>query len=312
MNLTALRYFLEVCDRLSIRQASERLHVAASAVSRQISTLERVLGCTLLERHPNGVRLTESGLRLEKHARQLVAHLELASSDIDDLKSLRRGTVRLAAVEGVIANFLPTAITEFSLAYPEVGFEVEVSGANKVLEAVSEYKCDLGLVYSLLDDSKVDVLAEYHQPLMAIVGRDHPLAELRSVTLEQAMDHQFVLPDSSYRINQIILEALRQHAIRRKPVVTSNNLLFLERYAALNKLVIYLPVQAMYHEIISGDKVAVQVEVPSFDARTLALCARKNRTLPHAAREFASFLSEQIGVWEALDNDAFRKAREPD
>lgn len=306
MNLTALRYFLEVCDCLSIRQASERLHVAASAVSRQISTLERVLDCTLLERHPNGVRMTEAGLRLERHARELVAHLELASSDIDDLKSLRRGKVRLAAVEGVIANFLPHAITEFSAAHPSVGFEVEVAGANRVLEAVSDYKCDLGLIYGLLDDSKVDVLAEYHQPLMAIVGRDHPLADMRRVTLKQAMEHAFVLPDSSYRINQIILQALRQQGIERKPVISSNNLLFLQRYAAQNRLVIYLPVQAMYHEIVSREKVAVHVDVPSFGARTLALCARKNRVLPHAAREFATFLGQQIALWEARDDAAMR------
>lgn len=72
MQFSALRYFLETARLGSIRRAAEVLHVAPSAVSRQIALLEQNFGAPLFERHATGVRLTTAGQVFSRQARATV------------------------------------------------------------------------------------------------------------------------------------------------------------------------------------------------------------------------------------------------
>src|SRR5690242_5543318 len=103
MQLSVLRYFLAVGRLGSIRQAADELHVAASAISRQIALLEDDYGTPLFERHAQGVRLTAAGEIFAQHARTTLREFERVRSDIDDVRGLKRGEVKLAVVEGVIS-----------------------------------------------------------------------------------------------------------------------------------------------------------------------------------------------------------------
>ncbi|MBX2805481.1 MAG: LysR family transcriptional regulator [Hyphomicrobiales bacterium] len=145
MNLSALRYFLEVARCNSIRRASERLHIAASAISRQISALER---------------LWAHGLKIE-------AELQLVQSDIDDLKELHRGTIRITTVEGITENFLPEVLTNFAKRYPEVLFDIKIASRDKIIDALEQYETELGFVYDFSYHPSIDVMAHYEQPLYA-------------------------------------------------------------------------------------------------------------------------------------------------
>src|SRR5262249_41107543 len=64
MDFTALRYFSETAHSCSIRAASERLHVSASAISRQIAKLEHELRAPVFDRRAKGMTLTPAGLLL--------------------------------------------------------------------------------------------------------------------------------------------------------------------------------------------------------------------------------------------------------
>ena len=95
MQLSVLRYFLAVARHGSIRQAADELHVAASAISRQIAILEGDYGATLFERHAQGVRLTLSGEIFAQHARTTLREFERVRSDLDDIRGLNAATSRL-------------------------------------------------------------------------------------------------------------------------------------------------------------------------------------------------------------------------
>ncbi len=68
MHAAVLRYFEAVAEDGSIRRASERLHISPSAVNRQILKLEDYLGTPLFERRPDGMRLTDAGRLVLRHA----------------------------------------------------------------------------------------------------------------------------------------------------------------------------------------------------------------------------------------------------
>lgn len=135
---SAARYFLEVSRSHSIRQAADRLSVAPSAISRQLSKLEADLNTVLLERRPEGVALTEAGAVLRDHLNGIQSLVERISGDIADLTALRRGTVQIATVEGITRPFMSEQISRFREAHPAVTFRLRSRGRQMVIELLDK------------------------------------------------------------------------------------------------------------------------------------------------------------------------------
>ena len=110
----------------SIRKAADQLNVTASAVNRRIMDLEQELGAPLFERRPRGVRLTAAGEVFVHYLRQQDGEVERMKSQIEDLKGMRRGTVRIACSQALALEFLPRQIGEFRKRHPFVAFDVKV------------------------------------------------------------------------------------------------------------------------------------------------------------------------------------------
>lgn len=105
-HLRFLHYIDEVARSGSIRQAAERLHVAASAVNRRLIDIEDELGAPIFERLPRGMRLTAAGELFIQYIRERGAALDQVRSAIEDLKGLRRGLVRITASQALAPEFL--------------------------------------------------------------------------------------------------------------------------------------------------------------------------------------------------------------
>ncbi len=309
MNLNALKYFLEVAKCKSIRRASERLHVAASAISRQISALEHELDCVLLDRRSDGVRLTEAGERLWAHGLKIDAQLQLVQSDIDDLRALHRGKIRIVTVEGITENFLPDVITEFNGLYPDVQFETTVVSRDETVDALDRYQADIGFVYDFSHHHAIEVVADYRQPLQAFVPVGHDLSDGREIDLRGLLEYDHVLPDSSFGISQLVKRVARKEKAKVRPRTTSNKLQFLHRFAVLNDCVIFVPAQAVYCELTQNIFVPVNLQCPAFDFRKLSIARRRQRALSPATELFAEFAETRFAAWEERDQAALGAAR---
>ncbi|WP_339561375.1 LysR family transcriptional regulator, partial [Pseudomonas sp. EA_65y_Pfl1_P113] len=105
-------YFDEVARRGALRRAADVLHIAPSAVDRQIIQLEEELGTKLFERTATGMRMTAAGEVLVDGVRRWRRDLLRIRSEIDNLVGLRRGTVSIALVEGAV-GYVSTATATF-------------------------------------------------------------------------------------------------------------------------------------------------------------------------------------------------------
>ena len=113
MHASVLRYFVEVARCGSVRRASEKLYVAASAVNRQILKLEDELGTELFDRIPNGMRLNAAGERLLRHVQTTLHDFQVTRSELDALKGDRTGHVKVASMDSLFVDVLPSAIESF-------------------------------------------------------------------------------------------------------------------------------------------------------------------------------------------------------
>ena len=217
-----LRYFLEVARNGSVNQAAQRLHVAASAVSRQLGKLEDSLGVVLFERQARGMALTEAGARLLAHATE---HDAQAGELVEQLKGLSAEEalhVRVACTEGFGPSFMPLVMSSFRQTHPEVRLQLLVAGPQEVSALVSRGEVDLALKYSMAPEKGLQVLHSAIAPIYAIMPAQHPLARQRSVSVADVLRYPLLLGASSTTGRQLFDLSCAVQGLRYAPAVESN------------------------------------------------------------------------------------------
>ena len=205
-HLRITRYVDEVARTGSIRKAAEHLNVTASAVNRRIMDLEEELGAPLFERRPRGVRLTAAGEIFVHYLREQNGDVERMKSQIEDLKGMRRGTVRIACSQALALEFLPREIAQFRKRHPLVAFEVRVVDHEHAMAALATYEVDLVLVFRPPFLANFQPLMTLEQRLVALMAADHPLAKRPAIRLRDCAAYPVALPERSIGGRQLLDE----------------------------------------------------------------------------------------------------------
>jgi DNA-binding transcriptional LysR family regulator len=221
--LRILGYVDEVARAGSIRKAADRLHVTASAVNRRIADLEEELGAALFDRQPRGVRLTAAGEVFLHYLRGQNGEVERMKSHIEDLKGLRRGTVRIACSQALALDFLPRQIAEFRKSYPLVSFDLQVADHEWAMAALAAYEVDLVIVFRPPFLVNFQPLMTLEQQLVVVMAKNHPLASRRSLRLSDCAAYPVALPSRSIGGRQLLEEVLARSGLTFKIAAESNS-----------------------------------------------------------------------------------------
>ena len=288
-HLRHLRYVDEIARCGSIRQAAERLHVAASAVNRRLLDIEQELGTPVFERLPRGMRLTAAGELFIQYVRERGAALEQVRSAIEDLKGLRRGRIRLIASQATAPSFLPAALASFRTIHPLVDFQVRIADRRQAIAALRSYESDLALTFGLDADPDIEALASFEQKLMLLMHRDHPLARSGGpIRLRQCVDYPIVLADPDIGGRQLLDRFLARSSLRLSPVIESNSFEFL-RGCLLHDQALTFQI-ALGAVSDGGHLVARDIEDRGFPRGQLVLAHLRERSMPVIATALADHL----------------------
>jgi len=289
-----LRYVDEIARCGSIRKAAERLNVTASAMNRRVGDLEDDLGTPLFERKPRGVRLTAAGELFVRYAREQATDLERVKSQIEDLKGLRRGTVRIACSQALAHAFLPAEIAAFRAAHPLVSFDVKVLDHERAIAALASFDTDLVLVFRPPFLATFQPLMCLPQRLVALMAADHPLAGKRTVRLRDCAAYPVALAERSIGGRQLLDEVAARAGLRFEIVVESNSFEFLRYYIARERAIsfqIRIGAPAAHSDVVARE--IDDRDVPQAD---LVLGHIRGRNLPIATAIFAESLIRRLEV----------------
>src|SRR6476620_10407596 len=233
-HLRILRYVDEVARTGSIRKAAEHLNVTASAVNRRIMDLEDELGAKLFERRPRGVRLTAAGEVFVHYLREQDSDVERMKSQIEDLKGLRRGTVRIACSQALALDFLPREIAAFRARHPMVSFGVSVLDHEQAMTALADYEVDLVLVFRPPFLPNFQPLMSLEQRIVAVMSAEHPLATHLTVRLRDCANYPVALPERSLGGRQLLDQVVARSGLTFQLATNINSFEFLR---GLDKLI---------------------------------------------------------------------------
>jgi len=289
-----LTYVDAVARHGSIRKAADALNVASSALNRQILDLELDLGSALFERLPRGVRLTAAGEVFLAYTRQAISELKAVESQVEQLRGLVRGQVGVAAVESVAGELLPSAITQFQAAHPNVRFNVRIGVPDELIAALIADQVDLVLTHYPPPKKHVAIVATIPQALCALMVRDHPLAGRDDLRLRDCLAYPLALGDSTLAGRALIEQVLAQASFDLDPRLVSNSVETMKAFAHMNRGVCFQfrkPGKAL---IPPGDMIALPLIDPPLLQARLILATRRGRVLPIAAATFVELLQTAL------------------
>lgn len=294
IHATPLAYFLEVAERGSLTTASQTLHVAISAISRQIARLEDELGVPLFERNARGMRLTEAGAVVREYATRAFLDAQAMRAELQGLVSLANSSVRVACSDGFAHDYLPYAIAAFQRTQPGVRFSLDVGAPAEATRKVRAGEVDVALTFAIA--AQEGIHAEYSEtaPVYALVSKRHPVALCNSVTLAELMAYPLVLPTGANTIRQLFdlvcgLEGLRPHI-----VMTSSSLTALNAYQHYGDVVGFCGSLSVRNRLREARQVLVPLSNPEMQQRLMQVQSMAGRRLPPAVRTFVDFLVEDI------------------
>lgn len=211
MELRQIQYFIEVAKREHVTEAAYSLHVAQSAVSRQIFNLEDELGVPLFIREGRNVRLTPIGKIFLEHMEQAMKVIENARREVEEYIDPERGTIRIGFPSSLAAYMLPNVISAFRESYPSVKFQLNQGSYHRLVDAVAKGDFDMALIGPVPKNAKNikgDIL--FVEDIVALLPSSHPLAGRPMIKLSQLKDDSFVLFPNGYILREIVVNACQQ------------------------------------------------------------------------------------------------------
>jgi DNA-binding transcriptional LysR family regulator len=193
VDIGQLEAFVAVAEELHFARAAERLQVVPSAVSQQISRLERELGGRLFDRTSRTVRLTPAGQVLLEEATAVLSAVSRAEAETRLAIRAMATTLRVGYASSGHGSLIVPAIMAFENKFPDLRVDLHELSSPEVVAAVGRGELDAGFAWQSEGPNILRSLAVAHRPLAVLMPSDHRLAGSPKVAVSDICTEPFVL-----------------------------------------------------------------------------------------------------------------------
>ena len=292
MQIESLKVFCDLAETESFTKAAQINEVTQSAVSQQISSLERLFNSLLIERSKKRFRLTREGQVLYDYSKQVIHTYDSLKTRLQEIKEIVSGTIRVATIYSIGLHDLPPYLKAFLKSYPTVKVHVEYRRANQVYEDVIGNVVDLGLVAYPTRDPKVEIYALRKDPLVLICHPEHPLAKSKTTRLKALSGQKFIGFEPDIPTRRALDRILRDHSVTVQHVMEFDNIETVKRAVEIDAGVAIVPAATVVQEVAKQTLAQVTLEDGQFH-RPLAAIYKKTKVLSPAMKQFLAVLKDE-------------------
>jgi len=289
MQIESLKVFCDLAETESFTKTAQINKITQSAVSQQISSLERQFKSLLIERSKKRFRLTREGKVLYDYSKQIIQTYDSLYSKLQEIQDIISGTIRVATIYSIGLHDLPPYIKKFLKAYPTVNVHVEYRRSNQVYEDVLSNVVDLGLVAYPVRDPKLEIVPLHKDMLVLICHPQHPFARAKSIKLRELGDQKFISFDPDIPTRRAIDKLLAEQNITVQHAMEFDNIETVKRAVEIDAGIAIVPHGTILQEISKHTLAEVKMEDAEF-FRPLAAIYKKNKVLSPAMKQFLAVL----------------------
>lgn len=279
MDIASLQAFIAVAEHQSFSRAAEHLYLTQPAVSKRIAQLEVDLDVALFDRIGRRISLTQAGQALLPRARRLLNDAREIRRALADLSGDVSGRLVMGTSHHIGLHRLPEPLKRFTRAYPDVELDIRFMDSEAACHAVEVGDLELAIV--TLPPAPLPHLQTrdiWDDPLLVMVGRDHPLSAHRRINLKSLLTHRAVLPSSNTYTRGILERSVREAGLTLNISMETNYLETLRMLAEAGLGWSLLPATQLTPQL-------VKLHVPGLKlSRRLGAVIHEKRSLSNAAQ----------------------------
>ena len=193
MNITfrQLRLFLALVDTGSVSAAARKVHVTQPTASMQLKEITDAVGLPIYEVVARKVYLTQVGKELAVTGRAMANQWEVFEQQVDGLKGLTRGQLKVAVVS-TAKYFIPRILGTFCAKYPELDISLEVLNRDGVIKRLEENLDDLYIMSRPPLNLEIDDEIFMSNPLLLVAPKSHAIAKKRNIDIAALKSEKFI------------------------------------------------------------------------------------------------------------------------
>ncbi len=276
-----LATFHEVVRAGSFSAAARILGYTQPAVTQQMKALERAIGIPLFTRAGRGLRLTEAGEALSRHAEVILGNLTTAQQQLDALARLRSGRVRVCAFPSANATLVPEAVSRLLVDSPGVRVELLEDEPPASVQRLLRGECDIALAFSypgLQAETSADVV---EVPLMedlltVVLPIGHPLSRRHAVRLRDLSGERWIAGCPRCRAN--FLHVCAEQGFTPDIAFTTDDNLAVQSLVAVGAGIALMP--ALVLSFLCHAKVTGRAVEPHTHRKVSAYVLREHLRIP--------------------------------
>jgi LysR family transcriptional regulator, transcriptional activator of the cysJI operon len=289
MQIESLKVFCDLVETESFTKAAQINKVTQSAVSQQISSLERQFKSLMIERSKKKFRLTRDGQVLYDFSKQIIQSYDSLHSRLQEIRDIISGTIRVATIYSIGLHDLPPYLKKFLKSYPTVNVHLEYRRANQVYDDVLSNVVDLGLVAYPVRDPKLELVPLRKDSLVLICHPQHPLAKNKSTRLSHLAGLKFIGFEPDIPTRKAIDKVFKDHDVKVETVMEFDNIETVKRAVEIDAGVSLVPQGTITQEVAKQTLAEVRIEGAAL-VRPLAAIYKKSKVLSPAMKQFLAVL----------------------
>ncbi|EXJ09928.1 MULTISPECIES: HTH-type transcriptional regulator CysB [Nitrincola] len=195
MKLQQLRYIWEVAKHdLNVSATAQSLYTSQPGISKQVRLLEDELGVEVFARSGKHLtRVTPAGAAILQIAGEILQKVESIKQVAQEFSDERKGSLSIATTHTQARYALPPTINEFIKMYPDVALHMHQGTPMQISEMAADGEVDFAIATEALAHfPDLIMMPCYHWNRSVVVPKDHPLAQVKELTLERLADFPIV------------------------------------------------------------------------------------------------------------------------
>jgi DNA-binding transcriptional LysR family regulator len=289
MQIENFKIFAHLVETKSFSKSAKLNGITQSAVSQQARAMERHFKTLLIDRSQKQFQLTREGQRVYDLAKELLHTYDKLLSELQEMKKVISGTIRIATIYSIGLHELPPYIKKFLRDYPSVNVRVEYRRSNLVYEDILHNSVDFGLVAFPGKHRQIEVIPFRNDQLVLITHPEHPLAKRTEIDVRDMADYKLIGFDPDIPTRKAVDHIFREHKLELDPVMEFDNIETVKRAVEIDHGISIVPQKTVQQEVRQGLLKIVHFKGKEF-VRPLAILHRKGRVLTPAMKKFIETL----------------------
>ncbi|MBA9084737.1 DNA-binding transcriptional LysR family regulator [Fontibacillus solani] len=294
MDIRQMQYLIEVARLKSFTKAADALFITQPTISKTIKGMEEELGVVLFDRIGKKIELTDAGEIIVGQAQLIVASFQNLTAELDDLRNLKKGHIRIGLPPMVGASFFPKVIGEFHQLYPDITIQLFEDGAKKVESDVANGTLEVGVAVLPTVQEGLKSFPFVEEKLKLVVHPTHLLADRTEVELAELSHDDFVLFREDFTLHDRIIAACARVGFQPHVIYESSQWDLISEMVAVGLGITLLP-ETICREITDKRVRIIPLMNPIIPWK-LGIIWREDRYLSFATREWIRFAQNELSV----------------